>query len=210
MTLYRTIVADPPWKVSTGRPMSNCSNQVIDGDLQKWVGTGDNASRPLVYPSMSVNEIKELRPESLAERDAHLYLWTINAYLRDAFDVLQAWGFKHSTTLVWAKTPMGSGLGGCYGLATEYCLFAYRGTQNPLGRIGRNWWNWRRPYNERGKGRHSAKPNEFFEVVEGISPAPRLEMFARAPREGWHVWGNEVLPDVIVPACSRVPTDAPL
>lgn len=193
---YACIVADPPWKVSTGRAMSNYSNQVVDGQKQMWVGTEDSSARPLAYPSMTVDEIAALPVDRFGASDCHLYLWTINAYLQDAFGVLKAWRFKYSTTLVWAKTPLGGGLGGCYGLATEYCLFAYRGTQNAQGRIGRNWWNWRRPYTDRGKGRHSAKPAEFYEMVEGMSSGPRLEMFARAPREGWHVWGNEVTSDV--------------
>jgi N6-adenosine-specific RNA methylase IME4 len=193
---YRCIVADPPWRVATGRAMSNYSNQVLDGQHQMWVGTEDSSARPLAYPSMSVEEISALPVQQLAARDCHLYLWTINAYLRNAFDVLQAWGFKYSTTLVWAKNPLGGGLGGCYGLATEYCLFAHRGTVGAENRIGRNWWNWRRPYNERGKGKHSSKPQEFYEMVEGMSPGPRLEMFARAPREHWAVWGNEVNSDV--------------
>jgi N6-adenosine-specific RNA methylase IME4 len=43
---------------------------------------------------------------------------------------------------------------------------------------------------------HSAKPSEFFEMVEAVSPAPRLELFARPRREGWDAWGNEVESDI--------------
>lgn len=188
---YRCIVADPPWKVKAGRSIGD---YVREAAGTQAFGVRDDSARELAYPSMSVEEIAALKlPAALA---CHVYLWTINAYLRDAFDILQAWGFEYSTTLVWAKNPMGGGLGGCYGLATEYCLFGYRGLQAAEGRIGRNWWNWRRPYDENGKPRHSAKPREFYEMVEGISAGPRLEMFARAPREGWAVWGNEVESDV--------------
>ena len=28
--------------------------------------------------------------------------------------------------------------------------------------------------------------------IEAISPGPRIELFARRQRPGWHVWGNEV------------------
>jgi N6-adenosine-specific RNA methylase IME4 len=189
VTQHCTIVADPPWKVATGRPMSNYSNMKgADGELQKWVVAG-STSRPQAYPTMTVAEICALRPSTAPA--AHLYLWTINAYLQDAFTVARAWGFKPSTMLVWAKRPMGGGLGGCYGLATEYCLFARRGTLKATGRVGRNWFDWKRPY-KNGAGLHSAKPPEFYSMVETISPGPRLEMFARAPRPGWDVWGNEV------------------
>lgn len=122
----------------------------------------------------------------------HAAMKAVAALSKALAETVEAWGFNYSTTLVWAKNPIGGGLGGIFGLATEYCLFGRRGSRAEEGRVGRNWWNWRRPYDERGKPRHSAKPAEFFEMVEGVSPGPRLEMFARAPREGWDVWGNEV------------------
>lgn len=193
---YRCVVADPPWQVAAGREIGGYALKA-DG-TQPFVVKDQNA-RQLAYPTMTVAQLKELAPELLCAGQAHLYLWTVNAYLQDAFDVMQAWGFKYSTTLVWAKKPMGGGLGGCYGLATEFCLFGYKGVQDAQTRIGRNWWNWRRAYDERGKPKHSAKPAEFFEMVEGMSHGPYLEMFARAPREGWHVWGNEVQSDTDMP-----------
>jgi N6-adenosine-specific RNA methylase IME4 len=184
--LYRTVVADPPWHVAAGRRLGK---YVRSADGSQPFGVTDNAARKLAYPSMSVEQIASIKPA--AAPAAHLYLWTINAYLQDAYEVVRAWGFKPSTMLVWAKRPMGGGLGGSYGLATEYCLFARRGTLNAAARIGRNWWEWKRPY-KNGHPNHSAKPPEFFELVRTVSPGPYLEMYARAPREGWDVWGNEV------------------
>jgi N6-adenosine-specific RNA methylase IME4 len=42
--------------------------------------------------------------------------------------------------------------------------------------------------------KHSAKPEAFVhQVIDKISPpGPRCEHFARKPRDGWQVWGNEV------------------
>jgi N6-adenosine-specific RNA methylase IME4 len=40
--------------------------------------------------------------------------------------------------------------------------------------------------------RHSAKLDIFYERVREVSPGPRLELFARTPREGFQVWGHEV------------------
>jgi N6-adenosine-specific RNA methylase IME4 len=151
------------------------------------------------YPTMSVAEIARLDVATLlSENAAHLYLWATNGFLREAFEIARAWGFKYSTALVWAKKPMGGGLGGCYGIATEYVLFCRRGSLAAKSRIGRNWFDWKRPYDSRGKPRHSAKPAEFFDMVERVSPGPYLELFAREPRPGWAVWGNEVEPDVIL------------
>lgn len=180
---YRTIAADPPWP------------QQGAGPLRGREGFGDalcGASKDMPYPTMTLEAIKALQVSELAEPDAHLYLWTTNGFLRDAFDVVTAWGFRYSTLLVWAKAPMGGGLGGDYGISTEFVLFARRGSLSAHGRIGRTWFDWKRPYDERGKPRHSAKPGEFYAMVEQVSPGPYLELFARDRRLFWDGWGNEV------------------
>jgi N6-adenosine-specific RNA methylase IME4 len=188
---YGCIVADPPWQTAAGRAIGD---YVRAADGSQPFGVRGQRARKLAYPTMTLVEIMACVPP--ASDQANLYLWTTSGWLREAFDVVDAWGFQFSTVLVWAKNPIGGGLGGAYGIATEFCLFARRGSCVEEGRVGRNWWNWRRPYDERGKPKHSAKPNEFYEMVEAVSPGPRLEMFARAPREGWDVWGNEVESDV--------------
>lgn len=147
----------------------------------------------MAYPTMTDADIAGLRVSAISAPHAHLYLWTINAKIETAYECVRAWGFRPSTLLVWAKNPMGGGLGSnAYGLAHEFILFARRGTLKPLRRVGRSWFNWKRPYDERGKPKHSAKPPEFFEMVESVSPGPRVELFARDPRSGWDVYGNEV------------------
>ena len=189
MKRYATIVADPPWDVAAGRSIGRY--QVEEG--RQIFGVVDDAARPLVYPTMTVEQIKAMRVADVTADDAHLYLWTTNGYLPAAFDVMEAWGFKYSTTLVWAKNVMGGGLGGAYGISTEYCLFGRRGSLKAHGRVGGTWFNWKRPYDERGKPRHSAKPQGFYAMVEEVSPGPHLEMFARDNRLDWDSWGNECL-----------------
>ncbi len=42
-------------------------------------------------------------------------------------------------------------------------------------------------------GAHSQKPDEFYELVEALCPAPpggRLELFQRTPRVGWAGHGD--------------------
>lgn len=184
---YACIVADPPWQVKAGRAMG--AYEMRDGK-QVWAKGESDAARPLAYPAMTVAEIAALRVP--AADNCHLYLWTINKYLRQAFDVAAAWGFQYSTMLTWAKNPKGSGLGGCYGISSEYVLFCRRGTLAAKADIPTTWFNWKRPYDERGKPKHSAKPPEFYEMVERVSPGPYLEMFARQRRPGWDAFGNEV------------------
>jgi N6-adenosine-specific RNA methylase IME4 len=175
---YRTIVVDPPWPQKRGGPLTGRE------------GFGDTAgSLPMPYRTMPVADIAALDVPAAA--DAHLYLWTTNRFLEDAFAVVRAWGFAYSTTIVWAKAPIGAGLGGAFGIATEYVLFARRGRLATTDRVGCNWFPWPRPYDERGKPQHSAKPHGFYQLVERVSPGPYLDMFARRPRPGWDVWGDE-------------------
>lgn len=191
---FSTIVADPPWDVKAGRKLGA---YVMRDGLQVFGGTnGDMRSRELAYPKMTVQQIAALQVP--ANKDCHLYLWAINKYLRDAFDVAASWGFQFSTMLTWAKNPMGGGLGGVYGISSEYVLFCRRGSLNATDRVTGTWFNWKRPYTN-GYPKHSAKPPEFYEMVERVSPGPRLEMFARSKRDNWAAWGNEIQSDIEIP-----------
>lgn len=166
---YRTIVADPPWPVRQ--------------PPKEWkTGT---ANAPLPYRKMTVEEIAAMPVKRLAAESAHIYIWTVNRYIRETYDVMAAWGFTPAMMLTWCKTPMGIGPGRQYASTTEFVLFGWCGPQErEPKRIERNWWNWPR-------GKHSEKPEAFQDIVEQVSPAPRLELFARRKRLGWQGWGNE-------------------
>lgn len=41
---------------------------------------------------------------------------------------------------------------------------------------------------------HSRKPREMREMIERVSYAPRIELFAREKFPGWDCFGNEVTP----------------
>jgi N6-adenosine-specific RNA methylase IME4 len=170
---YRTIVADPPWYLPPTGPRSG------DG----WLDA-EGYHSVLPYPTMTLEEIKALPVRDLAADDAHLYLWTINRYLEHAYSVARAWDFEPSTVITWAKKPRGLGLGGPWVLTTEHILFCRRGTLKATGRHDSTWYQWPR-------GRHSAKPEAFLDLVEHVSPGPYVELFARRQRPGWTCWGNE-------------------
>jgi N6-adenosine-specific RNA methylase IME4 len=141
---------------------------------------------------MTLTEIGALPVAELAEPDAHLYLWTTSRFLEDAYGVVRAWGFRPAQLLTWCKPPMGIGFGGAFVNTTEFVLFARRGSLKALAREDSTWWNWSRPY-EGGHIAHSAKPEAFLDMVERVSPSPRLELFARRNRLGWDTYGNEAL-----------------
>jgi N6-adenosine-specific RNA methylase IME4 len=189
---YSTIVADPPW-AQKGGPLKG-------GVGEGFAFPGKQVSRALPYPTMTLEAIKALPVADIAAPDAHLYMWTTNKYLPVAFEVVSEWGFNYSTTLVWAKNMMGGGLGGTYRVSTEFVLFARRGKLPSASTVRGTWFNWKRPYDQRGKPMHSAKPTEFYDMVNAVSSGPRLEMFARSPRGGWDVWGNEVTSDIDFPS----------
>ena len=176
---FRTIVADPPWKYGAwGTPTNRPNNAETTYDLP--------------YSSMTVDEIAAMPVRELAADDCELYLWTTQKYLPESFRVVEAWGFRYCGTLAWCKTPRGTGQGGLYCPTTEFLVHGRSGKM-PQGkkRQDSTWWNVKRPHNS-----HSTKPEFFQDVVELVSDAPRLEMFARRRRLGWSAFGNECNADV--------------
>jgi N6-adenosine-specific RNA methylase IME4 len=114
--------------------------------------------------------------------NSHLWLWVTNNYLEDGLFVMRVLGFRYVTNAVWAKNHFGIGhyLRGQH----ELLLFGVRGrlpsqsrSQSTLVRAPRR--------------EHSRKPDEAYDVIEAVSPGPRLEMFARTKRPGWDAWGME-------------------
>lgn len=123
---------------------------------------------------------------------SHLYLWVPNALLREGLEVLDAWGFKYKTNIIWYKVrqdggPDRRGVGFYFRNVTEILLFGVKGSLR-TGAPGRRQPN----IVSTRKREHSRKPDEVYDVIEDCSPGPYLELFARAPRVGWTQWGNEV------------------
>lgn len=174
---YRTIVADPPWTPA----MSITNGKAPKGSPQGF------------YATMSLDAIKEIAVP--AAEQSHLYLWCLAQHADWGFDVARAWGFEPVTLLTWCKPTLGVGRFRCN---TEHVVVARKGSRhgNPFGIGGRHaqategtWFTWPR-------ASHSQKPEQFYDLVERLSPGPYLELFARRHRLGWDVWGNEVDSDV--------------
>jgi N6-adenosine-specific RNA methylase IME4 len=149
---------------------------------------------------MSPNQIRALPVADLAEQNAHLWLWTTNATLRDGYDIAAAWGFTVRSPLTWIKFRLG--LGAYLRNSTETLLFCTRGAAPVKFRSQPTWFN--APVAE-----HSRKPDEQYALIERLSDGPYLELFARRrppSARGWAIWGNEVASDIVIPGYP-VPSD---
>lgn len=150
------------------------------------------------YSLMSLDDIRRMPVGDLAADNAHLYLWCYPATRRIAEEVMEAWGFRFVDEFVWGKDQMG--LGQYFRHAHETLLLGVRGRLSVKFRGQRSFAMLPRQS-------HSHKPEEIHVMVQRMSPCPFLEIFARRPFPGFHVWGNEVASDIVVPGYP-VPSDS--
>jgi N6-adenosine-specific RNA methylase IME4 len=166
---YAVLYADPPWHFEVYNEESG---------VERAAGNH--------YFTMSLDEICALPIPKLATSDAVLFIWTTAPHLRESFDVLGAWGFEYKTNIVWMKDKIG--LGYFVRNQHELLLVATRGDMpSPLPA--------NRPPSVISASRreHSRKPDEAYELIERMYPElPKIELFARNARAGWHAWGNEI------------------
>ena len=162
-TLPNLVLADPPWRYD----FAETDSRQIENQ----------------YPSATVDEIIAHKPDT--EQDCVLLMWATVAKLREAFEVMDGWGFEYKTHAVWDKEKLGMGywfLG-----QHELLLVGTKGQASPPEAEHRVSSVFREP-----RGKHSAKPQCVYEWIEAAFPERvKLEMYCRAPREGWAVFGNE-------------------
>jgi N6-adenosine-specific RNA methylase IME4 len=162
---YRCIVADPPWPY-----------EKRDAD------PSHRGVQP--YLTMSIKDICGVDVASLAHEDCIPWLWVTNHHLREAFAVLDAWGFEQKTVLTWAKDKMGMGdwLRG----QTEHCIMAVRG--KPIVTLTNQT-----TLLHASVRAHSQKPVEFYDFVETLCPAPHYaDLFSRyRHNDKWDCHGDE-------------------
>lgn len=172
---FSTVLADPPWQFTnrTGK-------------------MAPEHKRLNRYPTMSLQDIKDLPVEAVVKDTAHLYLWVPNALLPDGLAVMSHWGFTYKSNLIWYKIrkdggPDRRGVGFYFRNVTEVILFGVRGKNARTLQPGRSQEN----IISTKKREHSRKPDEQYDLIEACSPGPFIELFARGPRKGWFSWGNQ-------------------
>lgn len=165
---YRVIYADPPW---------NYGNRPPSGS-----GAKDH------YPVMTIQQLCALPVAAHTAPDAVLFLWVTAPMLYEnpgPREVIEAWGFKPKTGIVWDKVE--HNFGNYVSVRHEHLLIATRGKCLPD-----------RPtpmpdsvQTERQLGGHSEKPDSFRALIEKLYDGPYLELFGRARVPGWTVFGND-------------------
>lgn len=140
------------------------------------------------YELMSIKEIMNLNVNKIAAKNCHLYMWSTNNYLYDAFKIIEHWGFRYITTITWVKDRIS--LGQYYRGLTEHCLFAVK------GKLPYKIINGKRQQGRTAilvkKKKHSQKPNAMRKMIETVSYPPYVELFARKKVKGWICLGNEI------------------
>jgi len=144
------------------------------------------------YKLMSTEQIANLPIKNIIDDNCHLYLWVTNNFLGDGLKVMETWGFKYKTTITWVKDRIG--LGQYFRGQTEHCLFGVKGCLPYKVVEGKRQQG--KTFFEAPKTRHSSKPEEMRMMIEKVSYAPYIELFARNKTDNWFVWGDEVESDI--------------
>ena len=161
---YEIIYADPPWRHegNTARPSDTIEKH---------------------YSTMDIEDIKNMDIPS--SDDCILFLWTTSPKIEEGLQVLNAWGFKYRSQLIWDKNRLG--LGYWFRVQHEILLVGVKGDVRCPHQTKRI----RSIYKET-RGRHSKKPDSIRRLIDEWYPdKTKLELFARDTFQGWDVQGNE-------------------
>ena len=194
---FSTIVADPPWNYS-----QKFSGGGTSGYSPVHHSRGGSRGAANHYSTLKLEQLEQLPVESVAAEQAHLYLWTTSAFVVEAHILAEYWGFSPKVLIPWIKMKRDGecqiskaggdpyagvrmGMGVYIRHCAEFMLFAVRGKaptlrNDALGVVFAP------------RGEHSEKPRRAYEFIESLSPGPRLELFARSPRDGYEVWGDQI------------------
>ena len=176
---YGLIMADPPWL------------------FLNWSKKGERKNASAQYPCAASGEIACLDLPRIAAPDCILWLWATNPMLRQAYALLDKWGFEDKTGGHWSKLSKNSVLGEAGAkqhFGTGYIL---RGACEPylIATRGKPKYESKRvrsciiaPVRE-----HSRKPDEAYaNAAELAGDVPKIEIFSRQRRDGWDAFGDEI------------------
>lgn len=177
---YNIIYLDPAWKFNA---RNNTNTKFGGGTTNK-------------YPTMSLEEIKQLDIPSLADDNCAIFMWcttsTGDSNLAQKLQLFEHWGFRlvnHAFT--WVKLNPKSytpyfGTGYYTKANIENCYLGIKGKMKPVSNSVSSLVI--APREE-----HSKKPDIIRnKIVELFGDLPRCELFARQQVDGWDCYGNQL------------------
>lgn len=205
---YHCIEADAPWPEQGGGKIKRGADKHYD----------------LIKKKEDILRVMVQAPCWRPAKNAHLWLWSTNTYLPWAMWLMEALGFTYKSNRAWGKMTecedfmaddgdhvayklQRPGIGQYFFGQHELLLFGTRGKAiTPLHKIDKTLKKPRTLLLAPRTDKHSEKPAQAYADIECVSPGPRLSMFARDPRPGWDVWGNEVAEPKGCPCPSHHPS----
>jgi N6-adenosine-specific RNA methylase IME4 len=151
-----------------------------------------NKNQSLHYNTMSIKDICNLPIQNISDDNCILFIWVTFPILKEAFNVIESWGFKYSTCgFNWIKKNKVAdtnffGCGAWTRANSELCLIATKGSilrlDNTISQVL-----------ETPIEGHSKKPAIVRELITKlVGELPRIELFCRDSENGWDCWGDMV------------------
>jgi len=191
---YDVVVIDPPW------PMKKIERDVREKQAEFdyptldiwcrqpeegracWIAECGEGEEPISCNSIEC-VIGRVLSESLKD-SAHIFLWTTHRFLPAAINLIEAWNLKYVCLFTWHKPggfqPINLPQYNC-----EFAIYARKGT--PKFASTKNF----SVCFEAPRGKHSEKPERFYDMLRAATVGARLDMFNRREIEGFVGWGNE-------------------
>lgn len=156
---YHVIYADPPHAYK---------NKKTGGAMASGVSSK--------YITMEVDEICELPIKEISNKNSVCFLWITTPLIDNGLRILEEWGFKYKTFIVWDKQDSG-GWGFWFRTATEILLLGVKGNIKAFRSRRTNVLRHKRIG-------HSVKPDIFREIIEESTKQfgknkKMIELFAR-------------------------------